>query len=920
MPGDNLEDKKGEAMQQSADDQQNNPSQEEKHLNGDDANIISVSGLYREWFLDYASYVILERAVPHIKDGLKPVQRRILHAMWRLEDGRYNKVANIIGYTMQYHPHGDASIYEAIIQLGQKDLLIDTQGNWGNIYTGDSAAAARYIEARLSKFALDVLFSPKVTEWKLSYDGRNKEPVHLPAKFPLLLVMGVEGIAVGLASKILPHNFNEVIDAAIAYLKGKDFVLYPDFPTGGMIDVSRYNDGLRGGRVRVRAKIEKLDRRTLVITEIPYSKTTGSLIDSIISANEKGKIKIKKIEDKTADKVRIVIHLHNDSDPDKTIDALYAFTDCEISISPNSTVIDDDKPKFLSVKEILKRSVDNTLDILRKELQIKLNELEEAWHHASLERIFIENRIYLLIEDCETWECIIQTIDKALDPFKPKLKREVTYDDIVKLTEIKIKRISKYDAKKAEENILDIEQKIEQVKYDLEHIVDFTINHFKRLKEKYGKGRERKTEIRNFEEIEATHVVAATRKLYVDYKEGFAGYELKNAQFVSNCSDIDNVLVVRKDGTYFVTKVQPKFYIGKNVIYIGIVKKSDTSTVYNVAYRDGKTGYTYVKRFKLGGITRDREYNLTQGTPHSAILYFSANKGEEEIVNVKLVPKPRLKKREFDFNFGQLPIRNRNAQGVILTKHAVHKITLKDVGKQTIGVKYWFDPTVKRLKNTEAEQYLGEFTDDDRLLVVTRRGTYYLTQPDLNHHFPDDLLFVEKYDPEKVYNVVYYNGEQGYYYLKRFKFEPVSSQAWFIGEHPKSFLLAIHPGEKVLIKVIFGGKDRKRTPEIIDAEEFLKVKSVNARGKRLTTKKVAKVEFILPEPDEKVQEPQSQENNEQETTAAEQKKTTQTVKEQSLFDNGQTGVKQSDQDSDKREDNPEFEVKLPDGSQLKIDD
>ncbi len=878
------------------------PDGQEKHFNGENQNVISVSGLYKDWFLDYASYVILERAVPHIKDGLKPVQRRILHAMYRLEDGRYNKVANIIGYTMQYHPHGDASIYEAIVQLGQKDLLIDTQGNWGNIYTGDSAAAARYIEARLSKFALDVLFSPKVTEWKLSYDGRNKEPVHLPAKFPLLLVMGVEGIAVGLASKILPHNFNEVIDAAIAYLKNQDFELYPDFPTGGMIDVSRYNEGLRGGKVRVRARIVKEDKKQLVITDIPFGKTTGSLIDSIISANEKGKIKIKKIEDKTADKVRIVIHLPNDADPDKTIDALYAFTDCEISISPNATVIDDDKPKFMSVKEILRRSVDNTLQVLKKELEIKLGELEEAWHFASLEKIFIENRIYLLIEDCETWECIIETIDKALDPFKPKLKREVTYDDIVRLTEIKIKRISKYDAKKAEEHILDIEEKIKNVKYDLEHIVDFTINHYQRLKDKYGKGRERKTEIRNFEEIEATHVVAATRKLYVDWKEGFAGYELKNADFVSSCSDIDNVLVVRKDGTYFVTKVQPKFYIGKNVIHVGIVKKGDKSTVYNVAYRDGKTGYTYVKRFKLGGVTRDREYNLTQGNPHSAILYFSATKGEAEVIHVKLKPKPRLKKKEFDFDFGDLPLRNRNAQGVILTRHAIHKIKLKNKGQQTIGVKLWFDSTVNRLKNVEADIYLGEFTDDDRILVITKRGTYYLAPPDLNHHFPDDISHIEKYDPKKVYNVVYYNAEQGYFYLKRFTFEPSDSEVSFIGDHANSFVFGMEPGEKVLIKIIFGGKDKNREPEIIDAGEFIKVKSLAARGKRLTTKKVAKVEFIVPE--------EPVENGEQEEK----------VKEQSLFEDtaAQGGQEQADSASDSED--IEFEVKLPDGSEMKLDE
>ena len=829
----------------------NEQEENKKQISGEnvaeeDAKVLSVSGMYQNWFLDYASYVILERAVPHINDGLKPVQRRILHAMFRLEDGRYNKVANIIGYTMQYHPHGDASIYEAIIQLGQKDLLIDTQGNWGNIYTGDSAAAARYIEARLSKFALDVVFSPKVTEWKMSYDGRNKEPVHLPVKFPLLLVMGVEGIAVGLASKILPHNFLEVIDASIKYLKGEEFELYPDFPTGGMIDVSRYNGGLRGGKIRVRAKIEPEDKKHLVIHDIPYGKTTTSLIDSIISANEKGKIKIKKIEDKTADKVRIVITLPSDADPHKTIDALYAFTDCEISISPNATVIDEDKPKFMPVEEILKRSVDHTLDLLKQELLVKLSELEDAWHFSSLEKIFIENRIYLRIEDCETWECIIQTIDEGLEPFKNLFKREITEEDITRLTEIKIKRISKYDAKKADEHIKAIEEKIDQVKYDIEHIVDFTINHFDRLRDKYGKGRERKTEIKSFDNIEVTRVAAANKKLYVDRKEGFAGTELKNAEFVANCSDLDDMLIVRKDGTYFVTKVAPKTFIGHNVIYVGIFKKNDTATIYNVAYRDGKTGNTYVKRFNIKGVTRDKEYDLTQGNEHSQILYFSVTKGESEIIVVRLKPKPRLKKKIFEFDFGSLPVRNRFAQGVILTKHAVHKIVMKEKGEQTVGVKYWFDWEVLRLKNTQTDTFLGEFTDDDRLLVVTKRGTYYLLQPDVNHHFPDDLLLVEKYDPDKVFNAVYFNAEQHYFYLKRFTFEPVSEEKSFIGDHPKSFLLDMIGVEKPLIEITFGGRDKKRPKEIVDADEHIKVKSISARGKRLTQYKVESVKFIVP--------------------------------------------------------------------------
>ena len=825
-------------------EQKSQLNKQENINNDNNGKIISVSGLYENWFLDYASYVILERAVPHIKDGLKPVQRRILHAMYRLDDGRYNKVANIIGFTMQYHPHGDASIYEAIVQLGQKGLLIDTQGNWGNIYTGDSAAAARYIEARLSKFALEVLFSPKVAEWKLSYDGRNKEPVHLPVKFPLLLVMGIEGIAVGLASKILPHNFNEVIEAAIKYLKGQDFELYPDFPTGGMIDVSRYNDGLRGGKVRVRAKIIKEDRKKLVITELPFTKTTTSLIDSIILANDKGKIKIKKIEDKTADKVRIEILLPSEADLDKTIDALYAFTDCEISISPNSTVIDEDKPKFLSVKEILIRSVDNTLDILKRELQIRLSELEEAWHFASLERIFIENRIYLKIEKCETWEDIIHTIEKALEPFKSKFKRDITYDDIVKLTEIKIKRISKYDSNRAFDNIKSIEKKIKQVKQNLEHIIDYTIDYYRALKDKYGYRWPRLTEIKNFEEIEITHVVAATRRLYVNFKDGFAGYELRDGQFITTCSDIDNILVVRKDGTYFITRVASKFYIGKNVIHLSVFKKGDTSTIYNVAYRDGQTGYTYVKRFQITGFTRDKEYNLTKGSKFSEILYFSVTKGEKEIIQVKLKPKPRLKKLKFDFDFSQMPVRSRNSQGNILTKHSVYKITIKERGEQTIGMKLWFDWTVKRLKTSQADYFLGEFVNEDLILVITKRGSYYLASVNLNHHFPDDIMIIEKYNPNKVYNVVYYNGEQKAFYLKRFKFEQIRTETSFISNED-SYLLKLSSGDKLIIRYKYQTKDGKKREQVIDAEEFLKVKSLSARGKKLTEYKLIDIQFVV---------------------------------------------------------------------------
>ena len=652
----------------------------------------SVSGMYQDWFLDYASYVILERAVPYILDGLKPVQRRILHSMKRMDDGRYNKVANIIGHTMQFHPHGDASIGDALVQLGQKDLLVDTQGNWGNILTGDSSAAPRYIEARLSKFAIDVLFNPKTTEWKASYDGRNREPVTLPAKFPLLLAMGVEGIAVGLASKILPHNFIELIDASINYLQGKEFVLYPDFPTGGSIDVARYNDGLRGGVIKSRAKIEKVDKKGLVITELPFGKTTGSLIDSIIKASEKGKIKIRKIDDNTSGNVEIIVYLVPGISPDKTIDALYAFTDCEVSISPNSCVIADDRPAFMGVSDILRFSADLTLSLLKKELEIRLKELEEEWHYSSLEKIFIEKRIYRDIEECETWEAVVTAIDAGLEPYKKQLKREVTRDDIVRLTEIKIKRISKYDSKKADEHIKGVETEIEEVKNHLGNIVPYTINYFKQIRKKYGAGRERKTEIRNFDTIQATKVVASNARLYVNRKEGFIGTGLKKDEFVCECSDIDDVIVFRRDGTYLLTRVAEKIFVGKDIEYLQVFLKNDERTIYNIIYHDGKDGALLAKRCAITGLTRDKEYNLTKGKPGTKIMWFTANpNGEAEVVRVHLKPKPRLKKTIFDFDFGELAIKGRASLGNIVTKNHALKITLKEKGLSTLGGrKIWF--------------------------------------------------------------------------------------------------------------------------------------------------------------------------------------------------------------------------------------
>ncbi|MDY0099736.1 MAG: DNA gyrase/topoisomerase IV subunit A [Bacteroidales bacterium] len=811
-------------------------------------SVTALSGMYQDWFLDYASYVILERAVPHINDGLKPVQRRILHSMKRMDDGRYNKVANIIGHTMQFHPHGDASIGDALVQLGQKDLLIDTQGNWGNILTGDGAAAPRYIEARLSKFAIDVVFNPKTTEWKLSYDGRNKEPVTLPVKFPLLLAMGVEGIAVGLASKILPHNFNELIDASINYLMGKEFVLYPDFPTGGLIDVTRYNDGQRGGVVKVRAKIEKLDKKSLVITEIPFGKTTSALIESIIKANDKGKIKIRKIDDNTSANVEIVIHLMPGVSPDKTIDALYALTDCEYSISPNTCIISDNKPSFMGVSDMLRYSTDNTVRLLKTELEIRLGELREEWHMSSLEKIFIEERIYRDIEECESWESVIQAIDKGLKPFRKRLQREVTRDDIIKLTEIRIKRISKYDSKKADELIKGIETELEEVNNHLRNIIPFTINYFKQIKRKYGKGRERKTEIRSFDTILATKVVANNAKLYINYKEGFIGTGLKKDEYVCDCSDIDDIIAIRKDGVYLVTKVADKVFVGNDIIYAQVFLKNDERTIYNLVYQDGKEGPVLAKRCAITGLTRDKEYNLTRGTPGSRIIYLSANpNGEAEVVRIHHKPRARLKKLVFDFDFGQLAIKGKSSMGNILTRNPVQKISLKEKGLSTLGGrKIWYDDAVFRLNVDGRGSYLGEFSADDKIMVITKSGYFRTTGFDLSNHFEDNILIIEKYHPGKVYSVIYWDAEQQFYYLKRFTVEETEKPLSFINEHPESKLFSITEVEYPRFEIHFGGKHKDRESEIIEVAEFIGVKSFKAKGKRLTSFMVDNIQEIEP--------------------------------------------------------------------------
>lgn len=824
----------------------------------DEAVKHQLSGMYQNWFLDYASYVILERAVPHINDGLKPVQRRILHSMKRLDDGRYNKVANIVGHTMQFHPHGDASIGDALVQLGQKELLIDCQGNWGNILTGDSAAAPRYIEARLSKFALDVVFNPKTTEWQASYDGRNREPVTLPVKFPLLLAQGVEGIAVGLSSKILPHNFNELCDAAIAYLHGEEFKLYPDFQTGGSIDVSRYNDGERGGVVRVRAKISKLDNKTLCISEIPYGKTTSSLIDSILKAIEKGKIKIRKVDDNTARKVEIQIHLAPGVSSDKTLDALYAFTDCEVNISPNCCVIDNKKPHFLTVSDVLRKSVNNTRDLLRKELEIQKNETLETLHFASLEKIFIEERIYKdkQFEQAENMDIACEHIDERLTPFYPQFVREVTKEDILRLMEIKMARILKFNKDKADELIARLKAEIEEIDNHLAHLTEYTIEWYRHLKDKYGKDFPRRTEIRNFDTIVATKVVEANEKLYINREEGFIGTGLKKDEFICNCSDIDDVIIFYKDGKYKIVRISDKLFVGKNILYVNIFKKNDKRTIYNVIYRDGKEGYHYIKRFNVTSMIRDREYDVTQGNPGSKIVYFSANpNGEAEIIKVTLRPNPRIKKLIFERDFSEINIKGRQSMGNLLTKFEVHKITLKQRGGSTLGGrKVWFDHDVLRLNYDGRGQYLGEFQSSDCILVIHKNGDFYTTDFDLNNHYDPDIQYIEKFEAEKVWTAVLYDADQqNYPYLKRFTFEASSKRQNYLGENKHNQQILLSQQVYPRIQVIFGGHDSFREAQIIEASDFVGVKSFKAKGKRLTTYSVDRIKELeptrMPEPE-----------------------------------------------------------------------
>lgn len=815
-------------------------------------SIKKVSGMYQEWFLDYASYVILERAIPSIYDGLKPVQRRILHSMRELEDGRYNKVANIVGNTMKYHPHGDMAISDAMVQIGQKELLIDMQGNWGNIYTGDRAAASRYIEARLTKFALEVVYNPKTTKWQPSYDGRNKEPIDLPIKFPLLLAQGVEGIAVGLSTKILPHNFNELIDASILHLKGKKFQIFPDFLTSGLVDVSDYNDGLRGGKVRIRAKILQEDKTTLKITEIPYGTTTGSLIDSVLKANDKGKIKIKKIEDNTAAEVEILIHLVPGSSPDKTIDALYAFTDCEISVSPNACVINEQTPEFLTVSEILIHNTNNTVDLLKKELEIELDELQEQWHFSSLERIFIENRIYHDIEEEETWEGVIAAIDKGLKPHIAHLVRAVTEEDITRLTEIRIKRISKFDLDKAQQFIESLEDKIENVKHHLANLIDYAIDYFKNLKTKYGKGKERKTEIRTFDTIDATKVAVANTRFYVDRTEGFIGTSLKKDEYLFECSDIDDIVVFKHDGSMIVTKVDAKTFVGKGIIHVGIWHKNDKRTIYNLIYRDGKNGPAYQKRFAVTGITRDKEYDLTAGNKGSEVLYFSANpNGEAEVVSIILKTHQRIKKLKFDINFADLAIKGRASKGNLVTKYPIKKVELKEEGVSTLAPRQiWFDTDTKRLNADGLGLLLGSFKGDDKILTINKKGEAKLVSFDLSNRFDEDLEIIEKWKPNKPISCVYFDAEKDRYFVKRFVLEDTfSPQVFYSLEDGKSSIKVVSTDYLPVIELIFPKvKGLEKEPEVINLEEFITVKGIKAQGNQLTTYKLKQINVLEPLP------------------------------------------------------------------------
>lgn len=820
-----------------------------------------LTGMFKDWFLEYSSYVILERAVPHITDGLKPVQRRILHSMKRMEDGRYNKVANIIGHTMQFHPHGDASIGDALVQLGQKELLIDTQGNWGNMLTGDSAAAPRYIEARLSKFALEVVFNPKTTVWVPSYDGRNQEPESLPVKFPLLLAQGAEGIAVGLATRILPHNFNELLDASVAHLKGESFTLYPDFLTGGLIDSSNYNGGIGGkvSRVKVRARINKLDKKTLSITEIPYGQTTESLIRSIITANDKGKIRIRKIDDNTAEQVEILIHLANDVSPDKTIDALYAFTKCEVSVSPDACVIMDGKPFVLSVEDMLRYSTDRTRNLLKAELEIRMAELEEDWHFSSLEKIFFQEKVFRVLEnDARTWEKQLQDVETEMLRFKDRLRRPVTSAEIRKLVEKPVRKISRFDIKKAEEHIISLDQEMARVQHHLEHLTQYAIDYFEGLKKKYGSRFPRRTEICDFETIEASKVILANCKLYVNSESGFVGTDMKKddkALYVCDCSNLDEIIVFLKDGSYSVRKVAEKVYFGKDIIYTGIFRKKDTRTVYNAAYRDGKNGKVFVKRFSVNSITRDKEYNLTQGKPGSQVLWFSANpNGEAETIKVYLKARPKLKKLIFEYSFLDLAIKGRNSRGNILSRYTVQKITLKDKGVATMGGrKIWFDKDIQRLNVDGRGLYLGEFLADESLLAVNRNGSFYTTNFDLSNRYQQEIRIIEKLIPEKIYTAIYYDGGSGYFYLKRFRFEISENLPQsFISEAEGSYLVDISEDAFPRIQITFAGKHEKRPAETLDAVTFINDKSFRAKGKRITTFEVGKIEFIEPatDPDE----------------------------------------------------------------------
>ena len=868
--------KDSEILEQNASEQQEETAEGAGHSDYkpvnrfDAAAVHHLSGMYQNWFLDYASYVILERAVPHIEDGLKPVQRRILHSMKRMDDGRYNKVANIVGHTMQFHPHGDASIGDALVQMGQKDLLIDTQGNWGNILTGNRAAAPRYIEARLSKFALDTVFNPKTTEWQMSYDGRNKEPITLPVKYPLLLAQGAEGIAVGLSSKILPHNFVEICDAAISYLHNEPFHLYPDFPTGGSIDVSKYNDGQRGGVLKVRAKIEKLDSKTLVIREIPFSKTTETLIDSILKAIDKGKIKARHVEDLTAAKVEIQVQLAPGVSSDKTLDALYAFSDCEINISPNCCVIEDNKPQFLTVSDVLRHSVDRTKDLIRQELEIRKGELLEQLHFCSLEKIFIEERIYKdkKFEQAPSIDAVCEHIDERLTPYYPQMVREVTKEDILRLLEIKMQRILKFNKDKADELMARIKAEIEEIDRDLANLTEVTANWFKFLKEKYGKEHPRLTEIRNFDTIEATKVVEANQKLYINRQDGFIGTSLKKDEFVCNCSDIDDIIIFYKDGKFKVVRVADKLFVGKNVMWLGVFKKNDQRTIYNAVYRDGRKGNYYIKRFNVPAITRDREYDLTAGTEGSRVCYFTANpNGEAEVIKVTLDPAPKLKKIFFDKDFSEILIKGRGAKGNLLTKYQVHRIGLKSHGHSTLGGrKVWYDPDVNRLNYDEHGRLLGEFNDGDQILVILKNGEYYLSGFDANVHFEDNIDRLEKYEADKVWSCILFDADnQGYPYVKRFTMEATKRKQNYLGENENSqqILLTDTPFPRIL--VTYGGNDAFRGVEEIDVEQFIAVKGFKAKGKRLTTYQTASIKELeptrFPEPPEDTSEEDEEPEN-----------------------------------------------------------